>query len=253
MRPATKGNSDWLRPVSVLLWAVTFVLANGYGYAQKPSGTASAASQNQNDPTYKLWQIGGFAAGGFPPAYEVYSPESHYGVKLDLLNAGLQVGRMLTAPRGPGFLRGRGEAVAEVIPFWLAYYPKQERHIHFTNEPYQPGGSSPWGPYSLCGTSVTPLLFRWNFVQRASSRYVPWAQLGGGLLWTNHKFPLLGGSTSVINFTPQVDIGENVFIKKNRSLDFALKVVHISNASLGDHNPGLNLTLQFSAGYSWWK
>jgi hypothetical protein len=32
-----------------------------------------------------------------------------------------------------------------------------------------------------------------------------------------------------------------------------MKVIHISNASLGDHNPGLNFTFQFSAGYSWWK
>jgi hypothetical protein len=49
----------------------------------------------------------------------------------------------------------------------------------------------------------------------------------------NHKFPLLGGDTSVINFTPQVGAGENVFIRKNRSLDFALKAVHLSNAGLG--------------------
>jgi len=50
-----------------------------------------------------------------------------------------------------------------------------------------------------------------------------------------------------------VNIGENIFTQKNRSLDFAVKAVHISNAGLGDHNPGLNITLQFSAGYSWWR
>ena len=85
------------------------------------------------------------------------------------------------------------------------------------------------------------------------SRAVPWAQLGGGLLWTNHKFPLLGGSTSVINFTPQIGFGESTFVKKNQSVDAAFKIVHISNAGLGDNNPGINFTFQFSVGYSWWK
>jgi hypothetical protein len=63
----------------------------------------------------------------------------------------------------------------------------------------------------------------------------------------------MDANTSVINFTPQGAIGESIFIKKNRSLDFAFKAVHISNAGLGVNNPGLNITLQFSAGYSWWR
>jgi lipid A 3-O-deacylase len=29
--------------------------------------------------------------------------------------------------------------------------------------------------------------------------------------------------------------------------------MHISNASLGDANPGVNATVQFQIGYSWWK
>jgi len=90
-------------------------------------------------------------------------------------------------------------------------------------------------------------------VRSEGGRTLPWMQLGGGLLWTNHKFPLLGGSTSVINFTPQVGIGESIFIRKRQSLDFAIKAVHISNAGLGDNNPGINATLQFSMGYSWWR
>jgi lipid A 3-O-deacylase len=32
-----------------------------------------------------------------------------------------------------------------------------------------------------------------------------------------------------------------------------LNVVHISSASLGDKNPGVNSSLLFSVGYSWWK
>jgi hypothetical protein len=76
-------------------------------------------------------------------------------------------------------------------------------------------------------------------------------------LWTSQNFPqgtgVVGGSTSRINFTPQVAFGESIFTKKNQSLDLALKVVHISSAGLGEYNPGVNLTLQFTLGYSWWK
>jgi lipid A 3-O-deacylase len=155
---------------------------------------------------------------------------------------------------GPGFLRGRGEAAIEILPFWLADYPKQVRHVYVSNEP----GVlfAPFGPYRSYGASVTPVLYRWNLkpiLIRNERPIVPWAQLGGGLLWTNHKFPILGGSTSVINFTPQAALGQSIFIRNNQSLDFAAKAVHISNASLGDSNPGLNVTLQFSVGYSWWK
>ena len=60
-------------------------------------------------------------------------------------------------------------------------------------------------------------------------------------------------STSVINFTPQVGAGVNIFNRPKHSIELGVKAIHISNASLGDHNPGLNQTLQFSAGYSWWK
>ena len=230
----------WCHLIAVVSLAVSASLINLYGNAQDLS-------------THRTWQIGAFAAGGFPPAYEVHSPGFHYGLQLDLLNAGVQIGKMLAVPHGPGFFRGQGEALVEVMPFWLAYYPRQTLYVHIVNSP--DGAAGPYGPYSRYGASITPLLVRWNLAQRTSTRSTPWAQLGGGLLWTNDDFPLLlyGESTSAINFTPQVGIGENVFVRKNRSLDFAIKAVHISNAGLGDHNPGLNVTLQFSAGYSWWK
>jgi hypothetical protein len=142
------------------------------------------------------------------------------------------------------------------MPFWLAHYPMQKLYVHVVGNSGE-GGYIPFGPYNIPGASITPLLFRWNFTGRTSSRSIPWAQLGGGILWTNHKFPapdpIMDANTSVINFTPQGAIGESIFIKKNRSLDFAFKAVHISNAGLGVNNPGLNITLQFSAGYSWWR
>jgi hypothetical protein len=145
-----------------------------------------------------------------------------------------------------------------VIPFWLAHYPFQQ--IYFYNSSSLKGdytGNITYGPFTIPGASVTPLLYRWNFTGRVPRRSVPWAQLGAGLLWTNHNFPapepVLGDRTSVVNFTPQGAFGESVFLGKKQSLDLAFKAIHISNAGLGANNPGLNVTLQFSAGYSWWK
>lgn len=196
------------------------------------------------------WQIGLFFSGGFVPNYWVHGYDLKRSVELNFFNAGISGGEMITSLHGPRGLRGRGEAAFEVMPFWLADYPEQTQALCFTGGGC---GTTPWGPYGSHGVSITPLLFRWNFNGNGRRREVPWAQLGGGLLWTNHKFPLLGGSTSVINFTPQVGVGQSFFLRSNQSMDFAIKAVHISNASLGDKNPGLNVTLQFSIGYSWWK
>jgi hypothetical protein len=57
----------------------------------------------------------------------------------------------------------------------------------------------------------------------------------------------------VWNFTPQGGIGFHYFTKPNRSIDFSANGMHISSASLGDRNPGVNASLQFTVGYSWWK
>lgn len=232
------------------------ILIQSVVHAQPMPGNSSLVLPNQDDSLHRTWQFGGLFTGGFVPFYEIHMhyPYTTRAVELNFFNAGAQIGRMLTAPRGPAFLRGRGEALLEITPFWLADYPSQADRLCFVSS-VNGGqcGNIDFGPYRRYGASVTPFLLRWNFMKSERSRLVPWAQLGGGLLWTNHKFPLLGGSTSVINFTPQVDAGESFFIRRNRSLDFAVKAVHISNASLGDNDPGLNVTLQFSVGYSWWK
>jgi len=173
----------------------------------------------------------------------------------------------------PGVLRGKGEWVVEVMPLWVASYPRQTIGMRLVD---QSGRVVPVLLYptsipekSFFGSSITPWLMRWNFNKQDSPKVIPWVQIGGGLLWTDHKFPIVGiagngllavsvasiprGESSVINFTPQVDAGVDIFRRRNRSVNAAVKAVHISNASLGDSNPGLNVTVQFSVGYSWWK
>jgi hypothetical protein len=91
------------------------------------------------------------------------------------------------------------------------------------------------------GASFTPfnLKLNWTGFQRA----VPYIELGGGVLFTNHDVP---DFTNSVNFTPQAGIGVQIPFSSgsNRHLGIALKYVHISNAGLSVPNPGLN-TLQF--------
>ena len=181
------------------------------------------------------------------------------------LMAGVHAGKVLTREHGPGSLRGTFEYAIEVFPFWQAYTPKFQRSTCLPTS--TPGIITCSQPYSVGGTftgaSITPIILRWNFA--GGHRITPWAQAAGGLLWTNHKFPAFGSpvlnlqndgpnaDTSVWNFTPQGGVGLHYFTSANRSIDLGANAVHISSASLGDRNPGVNASVQFSIGYTWWK
>jgi len=103
------------------------------------------------------------------------------------------------------------------------------------------------------------VIFRWNFATH-SRRIQPWFQAAGGLIYTTHKFPPdvlvehgTPGGTSVWNFSPQGGVGLHYFLRSKRSIDVGLNAVHISSASLGDRNPGVNASLQVQVGYTFWK
>lgn len=213
--------------------------------------------ESDASPAYKrTWQFGGTFMGGYPPYYEARSPELHYFKATYYFDGGFEGGRMLTAKHGRGFLRGRAEAMLEVLPYWMEHSPAQIVTVYLTG-----GGSFGGGftSYNIHGVTITPALVRWNFVRRESSRSMPWAQAGCGVLWTSVAFPQGEGNatphdaTSVFNFTPQVAFGDNVFLKKNQSVNFGVHAIHISNAGLGDIDPGINVLVQASISYSWWK
>ena len=231
------------------LLALALVLFSVTSMAQ-----ATPASENPlSSPTGHLpLEIGALAQGGFG----VTQDRSDF--KFFMLGA--KAGKVLTSNVGPGLLHGNFEYGIEVFPFWQSYTPKITRELctapGICSAPYQVGGT-------YTGISITPILLRWNFV--SPGRFVPFAQGGGGLIWTNHKYPPFGGppytvfndgpnaDTSVWNFTPQFGIGMHYFVHPRRSIDFGANAVHISSASLGDKNPGVNASVQFSVGYTWWK
>ena len=74
-------------------------------------------------------------------------------------------------------------------------------------------------------------------------------ELGGGVLFTKSDVPAF---TSDVNFTPQLAFGVHLLRRKRESLSLAVRYLHISNAGLGDLNPGIN-TIQFSLGYHWFR
>jgi hypothetical protein len=205
------------------------------------------------------WEYGGIVQGGFGLT------EDRNGFKF--LMVGAHLGRVLTPQIGKGRLRGQFEYAVEVIPFWQSYTPVFQResctqpantNVIQCSAPYNVGGT-------FTGASITPIMLRWNLT--SGKKWEPYLQGAGGVLWTNHKYPAfpVAGSqiniqndgpnadASVWNFTPQGGVGVHYFFRPKRSIDFGANAVHISSASLGDRNPGVNASIQFTLGTSWWK
>ena len=241
-----------------LLSAAVLLIGASLPLSAQSSSSQTMTSTPANTPApvaetmaHNPWNWGAFFTGGFSADV---TPSSSY------LNVGARAGKVMTGPIGPGFLRGQFEYSAELMPWWQARTDTfLRRNLTATSDPNVAAAS---GPYKTGGTyngiSVTPILLRWDL--SGSRRIMPFVQGGGGLIWTNHKYPPVGPlpapghqGTSVWNFTPQFGVGFQYFLKPRRSITFNANAVHISNASLGDANPGVNATVQFQIGYSWWK
>lgn len=205
----------------------------------------------------KPWELGGLMQTGFGVT------EDRGGFKFFMVGAHL--GKVLTPEWGHGIFKGNFEYAGELFPLWQSYTPVFQRAncVAVPNSPliscsalFNTGGT-------FTGASITPIILRWNFTHY--KRVLPWAQAAGGLLWTNHKYPAFGSNilnlandgpnteASVWNFTPQGGVGVHYFVRPRRSLDIGANAIHISSASLGDKNPGVNASVQFTLGYTWWK
>jgi len=154
----------------------------------------------------QLWSGGGHSVPG---------GTSHTGV----WNAGLRYGWILTRPHGPGFLEGRFEYAVDAVPAFLVFQP--------SNTAY--------------GAGVNPLNLKWNFATRG--RVVPYLELSGGTLFTNHDVPT---GTDRVNFTSSAALGAH-FLGESRNWSVEARYMHISNAGLGDRNSGIN-TVQVRVG-----
>lgn len=214
---------------ALLVFAALLLLASSPILAQ--DATPNPANLFDAQPA----ELSAFAESGF-------GTEQNNGAKF--FSLGVHAGKVLTPAIGPGMLRGQFEIGAEVIPFWQAYIPRYGCGSPCVPSPNVGGGT-------FTGISIVPANFRWDFTH--GKKFVPWLQGAGGLIYTTHKFPSPPADTSVWNFSPQFGIGTHYFLRQHRSLDFSANAVHISSASLGDKNPGINASVMFAVGYTWWK
>jgi lipid A 3-O-deacylase len=135
-------------------------------------------------------------------------------------NVGFRYGLILTAPHGPGFLRGRLEYAVDAVPVFLV--------TQRTNTAY--------------GVGVNPFAFKWALDTHAS--VLPYFEIGGGTLFTNTKVP---EGTSHVNFTSGGALGLH-FLRSKHNISAEVRYMHISNAGLASPNPGIN-TIQVRLGF----
>ena len=154
----------------------------------------------------QVWTGGGYSVPG---------GTSHTGV----WNLGLRYGWILTAPHGPGFLKGRFEYAVDAVPAFVVF---QRANTAF-------------------GGGINPLNLKWEFATRG--HVVPYLELSGGTLFTNRDVPT---GTDNINFTSCAALGAH-FLRQTSNWSVEVRYMHISNAGLSDPNPGIN-TVQVRLG-----
>ncbi len=136
-------------------------------------------------------------------------------------------GLILTGNHLPGILRGNFEWAVDVLPLYAVLPPSS-------------------GVY---GASIRPAIWQWNFT--SWKKYAPYVAIVGGTVFTTSNVP--PGDTSVVNFTEGLAFGSYMFVKPRRAFFAEATFGHLSNASIGNHNPGYNATFLFTVGYSWYK
>jgi hypothetical protein len=169
----------------------------------------SQAGPVEGEHEVQIWTGGGHGTNG---------SQSSDG----LWNVGLRYGLILTAPHGPGFLRGRLEYAVEAVPAFVVFQKQNTAY----------------------GVGVNPFAFKWAFDTRSS--VVPYFEIGGGTLFTSTQVP---AGTSRINFTTGGAVGLH-FLRTKHNYSAEIRYMHISNAGLATLNPGIN-TVQLRLGFGW--
>ena len=154
-------------------------------------------------------------------------------------DAGVLLGKVLTGPHGPGFLRGDFEYGVNLMPLFLV----------FQDNPVVTNGVTVKHRETVYGGAVSPLVLKWNFA--GGKRVVPFADIEGSAIFTTRNVP--AGDTSTVNFGSGLGSGVQFFGNDRHAFSVGGHLIHISNASLGNKNPSYNITLQFRVAYQWWK
>ena len=125
------------------------------------------------------------------------------------LAVGGRYGRIVTNPKGRGFLKGNMELAVEVCPVYLQ-------------------------DLTTYGLSFT-LLFRHYMAPR--SKLKPFFSFGLGTVFSKDPIP---AASSHVNFITQGGLGIMWFAKPLLAYSVEYRVHHISNSVLAEVNPGIN-------------
>jgi lipid A 3-O-deacylase len=179
----------------------------------------ATAQQMPSDALAKnTWDLGFFTGGGTGLGHNFNTR---------FVYAGGRVGRILTKEHLSGWLRGNFEWAVDVMPLYTVFPPNR----------------------AVYGGSFKPAVWQWNFT--SGKKVAPYVDIAGGVLFSTANLP--PGNTSDVNFTPQVGLGANFFIKRGQALRLEGAFVHHSSSGLGRLNPGYSVSLFFTVGYSWFK
>ena len=129
-----------------------------------------------------------------------------------LLLPSLSWGRVLTSAQGPGHVRGRFTWAVAVTPLFVQFEPE-----------------------NAYGIGVSPLVWRWNF--DTSGRVAPYAELGGGGLWTTTDVPR---ETARANYVLHVAVAARVRGPGGPATIVGYRFEHISNGNRAPRNPSVN-------------
>jgi hypothetical protein len=178
-----------------------------------------AGAQSSGPLDGKPWDLGVWAGGGFSVSGGTKDTRT--------VNGGVRLGKVLTDDHFGGFPRGNFEWAADLIPLYYLWQPAPALNTY--------------------SAAFNPLNLKWNFT--SSAHAIPYLELGGGVLFSNHVVPL---NTSHVNFVTHATLGFQFFNNPRRAFTAGVRYEHISNAGLAVPNPGIN-TVQFQVGMNWFK
>ncbi|HEY5162841.1 MAG TPA: acyloxyacyl hydrolase [Terriglobales bacterium] len=180
----------------------------------------------QDNPLSKpVWEIGPWFGGGTGLGH---------ASEFKFINAGVRFGRVLTHEIGDGRMRGTFEWAADIMPV----YEIRQAQFYST-------GPTKW----IYGFAANPVVLKWNWT--GGKKVVPYFAAEGGLLFSSDDVPAV--KTSSFNFLPGGAFGLYFLRNSTGAVDASVHITHISNASLSGRNPGINATMQFRIGYTWFK
>jgi len=183
------------------------VLLAGRTLAQDAASSTNSVGNLKDDNFQPGWREG---TAGFGI---MFSPigSSYARPRVDYVPGYIEAGYMLSHIHGSGVLRNNYEIAIEA--FGAGIYQSTGHYI---------AGGTLW--------------LRHNLVLE-DSRFVPYAQVGGGLVSMdiNHKY-----DGHNVNFNVDAAGGCRFFVKPKMSLNAEFLYQHISNANTGSHNIGIN-------------